>query len=236
METKRQQAGAIDHAVLRPECTVHDVLTGCRLGKAYGVASVCVRPTDVAIARQELADSAVKVSAVVGFPHGASRSEVKALEAKLAIEDGAVELDMVMNIGMFLSGDYDLVEKDIAAVVAVAQPRGVLVKVILETFYLSPEQIARACLLAKVAGADYVKTSTGFAAGVATPEAVDIMVKTVGDCMGVKASGGIKDGRTLQAYLDQGCRRIGTSSTRGILEIAPSTSSQTPRRSPNIKA
>lgn len=223
MRTRKQQAGTIDHAVLRPESTVSDVIAGCRLGLAYGVASVCVRPSDVAIAHKELAGSPVKVSAVVGFPHGTNRSEVKTLEAKLAIADGASDLDMVMNIGMFLSGQYDFVERDIAAVVAAAKPHDVIVKVILETFYLKPEQIARACLLAKTAGADYVKTSTGFAAGVATPEAVDIMVKTVGDCMGVKASGGIKDYQTLEAYLDQGCKRIGTSSTADILEALPDT-------------
>lgn len=221
MRKRVQVAKTIDHAVLKPSATVNDVISACRLGKNYGVASVCVRPTDAPIARQELEGSDVKVAVVVGFPHGANRSEVKALEAELAIEDGASELDMVMNIGMFLSGEHDLVQRDIAAVVAAAKKHGVLVKVILETCYLSPEQIAQACLLAKAAGADYVKTSTGFAEGAATPEAVAVMVKTVGDCMKVKASGGIKNRETLSAYLDQGCSRVGTSSTRAILDDLP---------------
>lgn len=175
----------------------------------------------MAIVKRELAGSGVKVAAVVGFPHGANRTEVKILEAQLAIDDGASELDMVMNIGRFLSGEYDFVQRDIAGVVVAAKRRGAIVKVILETCYLSPEQIVRACLLAKAAGAQYVKTSTGFASGAATPEAVAIMVKTVGDCMDVKASGGIKDRDTLLAYLDQGCRRVGLSATQAILDSLP---------------
>jgi len=221
MRTRKQVAGTIDHAVLKPACTEEDLVSACRLVKAYDVACLCVRPTDVASAKRELDGSKVKVAAVVGFPHGAHRPEVKALEARLAIDDGASELDMVMNIGRFLSGEYDFVQRDIAGVVAAAKSRGVIVKVILETCYLSPEQIVKACLLAKAAGAQYVKTSTGFADGAATPEAVAVMVKTVGDCMGVKASGGIKDLDTLLAYLDQGCRRVGLSATQAILESLP---------------
>jgi deoxyribose-phosphate aldolase len=221
MRTRSQIAKTIDHAVLKPASTVDDLVSACHMCKAYDVACLCVRPTDVAVAAAELTGSEVVVAAVVGFPHGAHRTEVKALEAQLAIEDGATELDMVMNIGMFLSGDYDLVSRDIAAVVAVAKCRNVAVKVILETCYLSPEQIAQACLLARGAGADYVKTSTGFAEGAATPEAVAIMMKTVGDCMKVKASGGIRSLDALLGYLDQGCHRVGLSATKTILDSTP---------------
>ena len=221
MRTKEQITNTIDHAVLRPEYTVNNVIEGCRVGKDYGVASVCVRPTDIVFAKKELLNSNVGLSTVIGFPHGANRSEVKVLEAELAIKDGATELDMVMNIGMFLSGLYNYVKKDIFDVVRVAKPHNVIVKVILETFYLSSEQISEACIICKEAGADYVKTSTGFASGVATFEAVEIMFQTVGDCMGVKASGGIKDYQTLEGYLKQGCKRIGTSSTKSILDNIP---------------
>jgi deoxyribose-phosphate aldolase len=182
---------------------------------------MCVRPTDVALAAKELKDSEVAVSAVIGFPHGSNRPEVKALEAKLAIEDGAVELDMVMNMGKFLSGDYDFVRKDIEAVVAEAKKSNVIVKVILEICYLSPEQIAKACKIAEAAGADYVKTSTGFGDGPATPEAVEIMIKTVGKTMGVKAAGGVRTYETAVGYLKQGCKRLGAASTQAVLDGAP---------------
>ena len=156
MYSKEQVANTIDHAVLKPTFTEEDVIAGCGLGRKHGVASVCVRPSDVATAARELQGSDVMVSVVVGFPHGSNRGEVKALEAKLAIEDGARELDMVMNIGKFLSGDDDYVLDDIKKVVAQARPHGVLVKVILETCYLDKEQIAHATELSIAAGADYV--------------------------------------------------------------------------------
>jgi deoxyribose-phosphate aldolase len=160
---------------------------------------------------------------VVGFPHGANRPEVKALEARLGIEDGARELDMVMNIGKFLSGDEAWVKRDIEGVVAEARRAGdVLVKVILETSDLSPKQVARACELARDAGADYVKTSTGFAGGSATPEIIELMVKTVGDTMGVKASGGVHSYEIACGYLEQGCGRLGAASgTAKIMAVAP---------------
>jgi len=209
--TKQQVAATLDHAALKPNMTDVDIVAACELGKTHKVASVCVRPSDVALAAKELAGSGVPASMVVGFPHGASRPEVKALEAKLAIEDGAKELDMVMNIGKFLSGDYEWAGRDIAAVVAEAKAAGdVLVKVILETCYLTGEQIAKACEIARDAGADFVKTSTGFGDGPATPEAIEVMVKTVGDTMGVKASGGVRTYETACGYLDQGCKRLGT--------------------------
>jgi deoxyribose-phosphate aldolase len=221
--TKRAVAGTIDHAALKAEMTDEDIIAACELGKKYQVASVCVRPSDVALAARQLAGSDVLPSMVVGFPHGAHRPEVKALEARLGIEDGAKELDMVMNVGKFLSGDFDWVRRDIEGVVSEAKRAAdVRVKVILETCYLTPQQIARACEIARDAGADYVKTSTGFGDGPATPEAIDVMMRTVGEAMGVKASGGVRSYETACGYLDQGCRRLGAAGgTAAIVEAAP---------------
>jgi deoxyribose-phosphate aldolase len=222
MWTRKQIAQTIDHAALKPFLTDEDIRAACRLGKKYGVASVCVRPSDVPVAAKELAGSGVVPSAVIGFPHGAHRPQTKALEAQLAIADGARELDMVMNIGKFLTGDYAWVQRDIEAVVGEARFHpGVLVKVILETCYLQPEQIAQACRIAQAAGANYVKTSTGFGDGPATPEAIDVMMKTVGATMGVKASGGIRSYETACRYLDMGCKRLGVAATKDVLEGAP---------------
>lgn len=221
--TKRAVAATIDHAALKPNMTDEDIVAECEIGKKYQVASVCVRPSDVALTAERLAGSGVLPSMVVGFPHGAHRPEVKALEARLGIEDGAKELDMVMNVGKFLSGDFDWVRSDIEGVVAEAKEAGdVQVKVILETCYLTPGQIARACEIARDAGADYVKTSTGFGDGPATPEAIDVMIKTVGDVMGVKASGGVRTYETACGYLDQGCKRLGAAGgTAAIVDEAP---------------
>jgi deoxyribose-phosphate aldolase len=222
MWTRRQVAKTIDHAALKPFLTNADIRAACALGKKYGVASVCVRASDVALAAQELAGSEVVPCTVIGFPHGAHRPEVKALEARLAIEDGARELDMVMNIGKFLSGDDVYVQRDIEAVVAEARRRhGVLVKVILETCHLTQEQIARACQLAQAAGADFVKTSTGYGDDGATPEAVAVMIRTVGGSMGVKPSGGIRTYETACRYLDMGVQRLGVAATKDVLEKAP---------------
>ena len=221
MFTKKDVAKTIDHSVLKPFATDKDIVDGSRMCEKWGVASMCVRPTDVTLAAKELKNSEVGVSAVIGFPHGSNRPEVKALEAKLAIEDGAVELDMVMSIGKFLSGDYGFVQKDIEVVVAEAKKCNVTVKVILEICYLSPEQIAKACKIAEAAGADYVKTSTGFGDGPATPEAVEIMIKTVGKTMGVKAAGGVRTYETAVGYLKQGCKRLGAASTQAVLDGAP---------------
>jgi deoxyribose-phosphate aldolase len=175
----------------------------------------------VALAARELKGCDTTVAAVIGFPHGSNRPEVKALEARLAIDDGATEIDMVMNIGQFASGNFDAVQKDIAAVVAVAKPRGALVKVILETCWLKPDQIAKACKIAEAAGANFVKTSTGFGDGPATPEAIDIMVKTVGKTLGVKASGGVRTWDTAVGYLKQGATRLGVASTEAVLDGGP---------------
>jgi deoxyribose-phosphate aldolase len=218
MYTQAAVAATIDHAVLKPDLTDVDVRAAARMCRERRVCALCVRPSDVALAAQELAGSSTKVCAVIGFPHGANRSATKALEARLALQDGATELDMVMNIGRFLSGDAAAVEADIAMVVAEAHPQGVLVKVILETCLLTDCQIADACRIAQRAGADFVKTSTGFSTGGATPEAVAIMLATVGDTMQVKASGGIRDWAGAVAYLEQGCTRLGIGATETVLD------------------
>jgi len=221
MFTRKEVARVIDHAVLKPFATDADIIAGCKMCAEREVGCFCVRPTDVALAAKELKGSETAVSAVIGFPHGSNRPEVKALEAKMAIEDGAVELDMVMNVGKFLTGDYDFVQQDIEAVVAEAEKSNVIVKVILETCYLEEEQIAKACKIAEAAGADFVKTSTGFGDGGATPEVIDIMIKTVGRTMGVKASGGVRTYETAVGYLKQGCKRLGVASTQAVLDGAP---------------
>ena len=221
MFTRKEVARVIDHAVLKPFATDADIIAGCKMCAEREVGCFCVRPTDVALAAKELKGSETAVSAVIGFPHGSNRPEVKALEAKMAIEDGAVELDMVMSVGKFLTGDYDFVQKDIEAVVAEAKKSNAIVKVILEICYLSPEQIAKACKIAEAAGADFVKTSTGFGDGGATPEVIDIMIKTVGKTMGVKASGGVRTYETAVGYLKQGCKRLGVASTQAVLDGAP---------------
>jgi deoxyribose-phosphate aldolase len=217
MWTREQVARTIDHAVLNPFVTDRDVVEACAVGRRCGVATVIVRSTDVPLMVRELEGSRVTPGTTVSFPHGADRPEVKALAARLALEAGVGELDMMMNLDRFLSGDHELVRRDIEGVVDEAGKHGALVKVILETCYLSPEQIALACRIARDAGADFVKTSTGFGAGPATPEAVRIMVDTVGDSMGVKAAAGIRDWDTAVRYLDLGCTRLGVRATEEVL-------------------
>lgn len=221
MYTKKQLADVIDHAVLKTQATDQDVIDGCTMCAERGVKCIVVRPTDAPLGAKTLKGSDTLLAVVVGFPHGDSRSEVKALETKLAIEDGAVEIDMVMNVGKFLSGDYAFVKKDIEAVVAEAKPHNAPVKVIQETCFLTLEQVAKACEICREAGADYVKTSTGFGDGPATPEVIDVMIETVGQTMGVKASGGIRDYATACGYMDQGCHRLGVGSTEAVLDGAP---------------
>ncbi|RLS75714.1 MAG: deoxyribose-phosphate aldolase [Planctomycetota bacterium] len=219
-------ARVLDHAVLKPELTAADLARHAAMCVSRGVGCLCVRSCDAAEAVRLVANSPVVVAAVIGFPHGAQRPEVKALEARLAIADGARELDMVMNVGAFLSGREVAVRDDIAAVVAEARTQDVIVKVILETCYLPVERIAAACRLAEEAGADFVKTSTGF--GVkpsgptgATPEAVRIMLDAVGGRMQVKASGGIRTWAEAIRYLDMGCTRLGVGDAPAILDGRP---------------
>jgi deoxyribose-phosphate aldolase len=214
-------AKRLDHAVLKPTATDRDLAEAAAMCRARGVGCLCVRSADVAAAAGLLAGSDVVVASVIGFPHGGHLPSVKAAEARLAIEHGARELDMVMQIGAFLSGRHDDVRDDIAAVVAVAKPGGVLVKVILETCYLSLDQVAIACRLAEEAGADMVKTSTGFGSDGATREAVRAMLAAVGGRLGVKASGGIRSWESCVRYLNMGCARIGVGAAAQILDDAP---------------
>ena len=219
-------AKTLDHAVLKPEYTAADLATHAAMCVSRGVGCICVRSGDVAAAVKLVAGSPVVVASVIGFPHGACPAAVKALESRLAIAAGARELDMVINVGALKSGAERTVRDDIAAVVAEARPHGVLVKVILETCYLTPVEIATACRLAEEAGADFVKTSTGF--GVrsggptgATPEAVRIMLDAVGGRLQVKASGGIRTWDEAVAYLDMGCTRLGVGDAAAILDGRP---------------
>ncbi|HPK37633.1 MAG TPA: deoxyribose-phosphate aldolase [Kiritimatiellia bacterium] len=219
--TQTTMARMMDHAVLNPAMTENDIRRAAAMCRARGVGNLCVRPTDAALAASLLKGSATTVAVVVGFPHGASRSEVKALEARLAIGDGASELDMVMNIGKFLSGDYEYVKRDIEAVVAVAKPQGVLVKVIQESCLLTLDQVAKACELTIAAGADFVKTSTGFNGDGATVEQVEVMLKTCAGRTKVKPSGGIRDWERAAMFVRMGVDRLGVSSTDKILDGAP---------------
>lgn len=218
MYTKKEVARTIDHAVLKPEYTDEDLKQHALMCIKNGVYSMCVKPCDIKTAKSLLDGSGVKVSCVLSFPHGADATPVKAFQARQAIEDGTDEIDMVMNIGKFLSGDYDYVRNDIHAVVQEAHQKGILVKVIQESGYLTPEQVADACRLSLEAGADFVKTSTGFGPGKATPETIDIMLKTVGSKMQVKPSGGIRTWDDAVAFLEQGAHRLGVGSTEAVLE------------------
>lgn len=220
MYTKEQVAKTIDHAVLKPDQTDADLEANAKMCIENGVFSMCVKPCDIKKAAELLKGSEVKVSCVLSFPHGADATPVKAFQAKQAIEDGTDEIDMVMNIGKFLSGDYDYVLNDIKAVVEIAHAHGKLVKVIQESGFLSAEQIAKACELSFEAGADFVKTSTGFGPGGAKPEYIDIMLKTVGGKMKIKPSGGIRDWDTAVAFLEQGADRLGIGSTEAVLNGA----------------
>lgn len=199
----------IDHTILKPDATKKMVKKVIEEAKTYQFASVCVNPYWVSYCAKELAGSDVKVCTVIGFPLGANTSSVKAFETKEAIENGADEVDMVINIGALKDGNYDVVLKDIKAVVQEAN--GKCVKVIIETCLLTDEEIVTACKLAQDANATFVKTSTGFSTGGATVEAVALMKETVGSTLQVKASGGIKTKEDLKAMVDAGANRIGTS-------------------------
>lgn len=216
--TLEQVAKTIDHSILKPEFTYADVVAGAELALKYNTASYCIRPMDVAVAAKILAGSTVAVCTVIGFPHGSSTTATKAFETADAIANGATEIDMVLNISALLSGDYDLVEKDIRAVVDVAHAKGASVKVIFETAFLNDELIVKACELTEKAGADYVKTSTGFASVGATSHNVALMKKTVGDRLKVKSSGGVRTLDQLLDYMDLGVTRSGCSATAAVLE------------------
>lgn len=210
-------ASMIDHTILKPEAGKEQVETICREAREYGFASVCVNSSYVPLCAELLRDTEVKVCTVIGFPLGAMSTAAKAAEARQAILDGAEELDMVIHIGMLKDGNNEYVEQDIHSVVEEARGKAA-VKVIIETCLLSEEEKIRACMLAKKAGADYVKTSTGFSTGGATAEDIALMKKTVGKDMKVKASGGIRTREKAEEMRKAGADRIGTSSGIRIVE------------------
>ena len=216
--TLDQVAKTIDHSILKPDFTYSDVEAGAALALKFNTASYCIRPMDVAAAAKALAGSTVNVCTVIGFPHGSSTSATKVFETNDAIANGATEIDMVLNVSALLSGDFAYVEKDIRGVVEAAHSKGASVKVIFETAYLNDEQIIKACELTEAAGADYVKTSTGFASEGATTHNVALMKKTVGDRLKVKSSGGVRTLDQLIDYMDLGVTRSGCSATAQVLE------------------
>ncbi|MBD8015740.1 deoxyribose-phosphate aldolase [Planococcus wigleyi] len=210
-------ASYIDHTLLKPESTESQVIQLCKEAAEFKFASVCVNPTWVETAAAELAGTEVKVCTVIGFPLGASTPETKAFETTDAISKGAGEIDMVLNVGALKSGNTDHVKKDIEAVVNAAKGNAI-VKVILETCLLTDEEKAAASRLSKEAGADFVKTSTGFSTGGATVEDVKLMRETVGPDLGVKASGGVRSLEDVQAMIEAGATRIGASSGVKIMQ------------------
>ena len=213
---RKQLAQMIDHTLLKPEATVADVIALCAEAAELGTYSVCVSPTFVATAVANVSNG-VKVATVCGFPSGKHESSVKAAEAKLAVQQGADEVDMVIDLGRAIMGDWDYIQSDVAAVrVATA---GKVLKVILETAALTNDQIEQACLRCKAAGADFVKTATGFhPAGGADVRAIKVMHDTVGGALGIKASGGIKTAEFAQELIAAGATRLGLSGSRAILD------------------
>lgn len=213
-------ARMIDHTLLKPEATRDQIAQLCRQAREYSFASVCVNPVNVGLCSQLLAGSDVLVCAVVGFPLGATFTDVKVLEARRAIHAGAAEADMVINIGALKSQDYEATAQDIAAVARACHAEGAILKVIIETALLSDEEKVIACQLAKMAGADFVKTSTGFGPGGAAPEDVALMRRVVGPALGVKAAGGIHTCEEALQMIAAGANRIGASSGVKIVQGA----------------
>ncbi len=212
-------AGMIDHTLLKPDATPDKIAQLCFEARKYHFASVCVNPTHVRLCADLLRDSEVKVCTVIGFPLGATSPEVKAFEARNALDNGATEIDMVINIGALKAGENELVAKDIRGVVETGHAAGALVKVIIETALLNDEEKVVACLLAKEAGADFVKTSTGFSGGGATVHDIELMRKTVGPTIGVKASGGVHSREEAEALVAAGATRIGASAGVKIIQV-----------------
>jgi deoxyribose-phosphate aldolase len=211
-------AKTIDHTLLKPDATEQEIAQLCFEARKHGFASVCVNPTWVSLCAELLKGSSVKVCTVIGFPLGATVSEVKAFETENAIRQGATEIDMVINIGALKARDLATVAKDIRGVVNAAHARGIIVKVIIETSLLDDEEKTIACLIAKEASADFVKTSTGFAGGGATVKDVALMRKTVGPQMGVKASGGVRTYEDAESMIKAGATRIGASAGVKIIQ------------------
>ena len=212
-----QIAKTLDHSVLKPEVTKADIAAGAAIARKYDTASYCVQGANIAQAAELLKSSSVPVCATVGFPHGAITTAAKAFEAAEATRNGATEVDMVVNIGALIAGDDALVLEDIRAVAEVAHAGGAHLKVILETALLTAEQIVRGCELAEQAGADFVKTSTGFSSAGATLENIRLMKATVGDRLRVKASGGVRSVDQVIDFIEAGVSRCGTSNAEAIL-------------------
>ncbi len=213
-------ASMIDQTLLKPDATADQIAQLCYEARKFHFASVCVNPTHVKLCAELLKGTQVKVCTVIGFPLGASAPEVKAFEAQTAIKDGATEIDMVINIGAVKAGDLTLVARDIHEVVKVGHGAGAIVKVIIETALLNEEEKVTACLLSKEAGADFVKTSTGFSGGGATVEDINLMRRVVGPEMGVKASGGVRDFEDAQNMVNAGATRLGASAGVKIVQGA----------------
>ena len=211
-------AKTIDHSLLQPFLTEDEMRAGCELARRYNVASVCIKPAFVALAKSVLEGSTVAVGTTIGFPHGGHRTDVKVYESERAMDDGATELDMVVNIGDVLAGHFDRVQADIAAVVAAAHKRGALVKVIFENCYLKPDQIERLCKICAEVGADIVKTSTGYGTGGATLDDLKLMRAASPAHVGVKAAGGVRDIDKAIEVISLGVTRIGASATAAILD------------------
>ena len=216
-------ARLIDHTLLQADATEMQIQQLCREAKQHRFASVCVNPTWVPLARTLLVDSLVKVATVVGFPLGATMPEVKAFETERAIQGGAHEIDMVINVGRLKSGNHQVVFQDVTSVVAVARRSGALVKAIIETALLTEEEKVAACVLAQAGGVDFVKTSTGFSKSGATAADVALMRRVVGPTLGIKAAGGIRNLQTLQEMVAAGATRIGASASVQIMEEVAST-------------
>ena len=208
-------ASIIDHTLLKADADSISIRNLCKEAMDYNFYSVCVNPTYVKLCKEILKDSTVKITTVIGFPLGASTTETKKFEAENAIENGADELDMVINIGALKNNNFELVKKDIEAIVNVAKPN-IRVKAIIETSLLDKEEKIMACKLSKEAGADFVKTSTGFSTGGATVSDIELMKSVVGD-LGIKASGGIRDYETVKKMIQAGATRIGASSSIKIV-------------------
>jgi deoxyribose-phosphate aldolase len=216
--TYAELAKTIDHSLLKPELTEAEIVAGCGLANRYHVASVCVKPCYVPVAARQLSGSDVAVGTVIGFPHGSSTTATKVFEARQALADGAVELDMVANYGELLSGHSQAVEADIRAVAEAAHAGGAILKVILENAYLSDEQKVLGCRLAEAAGADFVKTSTGYGPSGATAADIRLMRATVSPHVQVKAAHGVRTLDALLEMIDAGATRVGATATAAMLD------------------
>jgi deoxyribose-phosphate aldolase len=210
-------AGKIDHTLLKPDATPKEITELCEEARKYSFASVCVNPGYVSLCSKLLNGTSVKVCTVIGFPLGSNTTEVKKFEAEQALQNGATEVDMVINVGQLKAGNYDYVENDVRQVVSKAKSKDAICKVILETALLTDEEKVKACLICKKAGADFVKTSTGFSKGGATVGDVALMKYVVGKGMGVKASGGIRSKEDAEAMIASGADRIGASASVKIV-------------------